>query len=108
MRLFRPECPGDRAAKAWIEEKLDWLSVELPDNVFTGRPLVLPDAGVLPRSLRPVEGNRGPAARTGLRVHGRGAGSDRRPLRGQGPQPISPRQRRRPTHADDGRNLRTR
>ena len=48
VRLFRPACPCDSAAKAWIEDKLRWLSVELPDNVFTGRRLVLPTPEFFP------------------------------------------------------------
>lgn len=47
-RLFRPECPCDPAAKSWIETKLAWLSAELPDNVFTGRPMVLPTPDFFP------------------------------------------------------------
>src|SRR5215467_5534929 len=40
--LFAPSCPCDPAAKAWVEERLMWLSEEFDDHAFNGRPLVLP------------------------------------------------------------------
>ena len=40
--LFPPSCPCDPAAKAWVEERLQWLSEEFDDNAFNGRRLVLP------------------------------------------------------------------
>ena len=33
-RLFRPSCPCDSAAKAWVEERLEWLVDEFDDNAF--------------------------------------------------------------------------
>ncbi|MCI0642905.1 MAG: hypothetical protein L0Y72_06005 [Gemmataceae bacterium] len=39
--LFSPSCPCDAAAKAWVEERLQWLSEEFDDHAFNGRPLVL-------------------------------------------------------------------
>ena len=43
-----PSCPCDPAAKAWIEERLQWLSEEFDDHAFNGRPLVLPTAEFFP------------------------------------------------------------
>src|SRR6202042_2865006 len=40
--LFAPSCPCDPAAKAWIEERLQWLAAEFDDHAFNGRPIVLP------------------------------------------------------------------
>lgn len=40
--LFRPSCPCDPVAKAWVEDRLAWLADEFPANAFAGRPLVLP------------------------------------------------------------------
>src|SRR5262245_15902783 len=40
--LFRPTCPCDPAAKAWVEERLQWLTDEFEDSAFAGRPVVLP------------------------------------------------------------------
>ena len=40
--LFRPTCPCDPAAKAWVEERLQWLADEFDDSVFSGRRIVLP------------------------------------------------------------------
>jgi hypothetical protein len=45
---FRPECPCDPAAKAWVEQRLAWLSGEFDDSAFSGRPVVLPTADVFP------------------------------------------------------------
>src|SRR4051794_1125996 len=46
--LFRPSCPCDDAAKAWIEERLEWLAEEFDDNAFNGRPIVLPTPEFFP------------------------------------------------------------
>ncbi len=46
--LFRPSCPCDAAAKAWVEERLDWLAGEFDDSAFTGRPVVLPTPEFFP------------------------------------------------------------
>lgn len=46
--LFRPTCPCDPAAKAWVEERLLWLADEFDDNVFSGRPMVLPTPEFFP------------------------------------------------------------
>ena len=40
--LFRPSCPCDAVAKAWVEDRLAWLADEFPESAFAGRPLVLP------------------------------------------------------------------
>jgi hypothetical protein len=40
--LFRPTCPCDPAAKAWVEERLQWLAEEFDDSAFNGRRIVLP------------------------------------------------------------------
>jgi hypothetical protein len=46
--LFPPSCPCDPAAKAWIEERLQWLHEEFDDHAFNGRPLVLPTPEFFP------------------------------------------------------------
>ena len=46
--LFRPSCPCDAAAKAWVEGRLDWLAGEFDDSAFTGRPVALPTPGFFP------------------------------------------------------------
>src|SRR5438105_1191598 len=53
--LFRPSCPCDPAAKAWVEERLQWLTEEFEDSAFTGRPLVLPTPEFFPD---PYDGSR--------------------------------------------------
>ena len=40
--LFRPSCPCDPAAQAWVEERLLWLAEEFDDSAFSGRRVVLP------------------------------------------------------------------
>ena len=45
---FRPTCPVDSQAKAWIEERLDWLSNEFGLDVFPRRALILPHADSFP------------------------------------------------------------
>lgn len=46
--LFRPSCPCDPAAKAWVEERLEWLAEEFDDSAFTGRRIVLPTTEFFP------------------------------------------------------------
>jgi hypothetical protein len=46
--LFRPTCPCDPAAKAWVEERLQWLAEEFDDNAFSGRRVVLPTSEFFP------------------------------------------------------------
>src|SRR5882762_3791170 len=46
--LFPPSCPCDPAGKAWVEERLQWLTEEFDDHAFNGRPLVLPTAEFFP------------------------------------------------------------
>lgn len=46
--LFRPSCPCDAAAKAWVEERLEWLAEEFNDNAFSGRQVVLPTPEFFP------------------------------------------------------------
>jgi hypothetical protein len=48
--LFPPSCPCDPAAKAWVEDRLRWLSEEFDDHAFNGRPLVLPTPQFFPDS----------------------------------------------------------
>lgn len=48
--LFPPSCPCDPAAKAWVEERLQWLSEEFDDHAFNGRPIVLPTEEFFPES----------------------------------------------------------
>ena len=45
---FRPSCPVDRAAKVWIEERLEWLTREFPENAFSGEPIILPTPEFFP------------------------------------------------------------
>ncbi len=56
--LFRPSCPCDPAAKAWVEERLEWLAEEFDDNAFSGRRIVLPTTQFFPdpydKSLKAV------------------------------------------------------
>src|SRR5688500_17109709 len=46
--LFRPTCPCDSAAKAWVEERLQWLAEEFDDSAFSGRRIVLPTPSFFP------------------------------------------------------------
>ena len=46
--LFPPTCPCDPAAKAWVEERLEWLAEEFDDSAFSGRRIVLPKPGFFP------------------------------------------------------------
>src|SRR5438270_9899995 len=46
--LFRPSCPCDPAAKAWVEERLEWLAGEFDDSAFSGRRVVLPTPEFFP------------------------------------------------------------
>ncbi len=46
--LFRPTCPCDPSAKAWVVERLEWLADEFDDNAFAGRPIVLPTPEFFP------------------------------------------------------------
>ena len=43
-----PACPCSPPAKAWVEEGLSWLCREFPENIFTGKPLVLPTGEFFP------------------------------------------------------------
>jgi hypothetical protein len=47
---FRPTCPCDPAAKAWVEDRLRWLSGQFDEHAFNGRPLVLPTPAFFPDS----------------------------------------------------------
>lgn len=47
-RFFPPTCPCDAAAKAWLEERLAWLTEQFDDHIFNGRPLVLPTTQCFP------------------------------------------------------------
>lgn len=46
--LFPPSCPCDPAAKAWVEERLEWLADEFDDSAFSGRRVVLPTPEFFP------------------------------------------------------------
>jgi hypothetical protein len=48
--LFSSPCPCDPVAKAWVEERLQWLHDEFDDHAFNGRRLVLPTAEFFPDS----------------------------------------------------------
>lgn len=56
--LFPPSCPCDPAAKAWVEERLEWLAEEFDDHAFNGRRIVLPTRGaIIPlESVPPLPG----------------------------------------------------
>jgi len=54
--LFKPSCPCDPLAKAWVEERLAWLDAEFNDSAFTGRRIVLPNAQWFPERYEPNEG----------------------------------------------------
>ena len=43
-----PECPCSPPAKAWVEEGLSWLCREFPENIFTGKRLILPTEEFFP------------------------------------------------------------
>ena len=42
FKWFRAACPCDQAAKAWVEERLQWLSEQFADSAFSGLPVILP------------------------------------------------------------------
>lgn len=46
--LFRPCCPCDPAAKAWVENRLAWLSEQFPESALNSKPVVLPTAEFFP------------------------------------------------------------
>jgi hypothetical protein len=45
---FRPTCPCDPAAKAWVENRLQWLNEKFDDHAFNGRRMVLPTSEFFP------------------------------------------------------------
>jgi hypothetical protein len=45
---FQPTCPCDPAAKAWVEQRLQWLAGQFPSNAFRDRPVVLPTLEFFP------------------------------------------------------------
>lgn len=63
--LFRPACPCDPAAKAWVEERLAWLAEEFDDSAFSGRRVVLPTPEFFPD---PYDGSKKAARRMFDRV----------------------------------------
>ncbi len=63
--LFRPTCPCDPAAKAWVEERLAWLADEFDDSAFSGRRVVLPTPAFFPD---PYDGSKKAARRMFDRV----------------------------------------
>lgn len=40
---FRPTCPCDPAAKAWVEERLQWLTRQFGLHILLERPVILPN-----------------------------------------------------------------
>ena len=48
--LFPPSCPCDSAAKAWVEERLEWLTGEFDDSAFRSADRAA-DTRVLPGPL---------------------------------------------------------
>jgi hypothetical protein len=51
---FRPQCPCDPHAKAWVEQRLAWLATQFPDNVFTTKDLVYPTDDFFPDAHEPT------------------------------------------------------
>jgi len=50
-----PTCPCSPPAKAWVEDRLDWLCQEFPENIFAGKRLVLPSAEFFPEAYNGTE-----------------------------------------------------
>lgn len=52
-------CPCEPVEQVWIDQRMSWLTDKLPDNVLTGRPVLLPRAFDFPdrwdQSLASVE-----------------------------------------------------
>lgn len=46
--LFKPKCPCDPMAKAWIEHRLRWLSEAFSQSAFSGGPIVTPTLRFFP------------------------------------------------------------
>lgn len=53
--LFKPSCPCDPEAKAWVEKRLGWLAKQFPESAFSGRTVVLPTPEFFPGAYRPDE-----------------------------------------------------
>lgn len=49
--FFKPECPVDRAAKRWIEGRLQWLTRHIGREVFTDNPIILPTREFFPFAI---------------------------------------------------------
>lgn len=49
--LFKPKCPCDPAAKAWIEYRLRWLSEEFSEGAFSGGPIIIPTRRFFPETF---------------------------------------------------------
>jgi hypothetical protein len=49
LNWFRPVCPCDEAAKAWVERRLAWLCDEFTNHAFSGRDIVLPTPEFFPK-----------------------------------------------------------
>jgi hypothetical protein len=45
---FRPTCPCDPAAKAWVEDRLRWLTKQFGLHTFLERPIILPTEEFFP------------------------------------------------------------
>ena len=45
---FKPTCPVDEQAKAWVEKRLGWLANQFGLDVFTRRALILPTEDFFP------------------------------------------------------------
>lgn len=50
---FKPQCPVDRCAKQWIENRLQWLSEQFGRDTFTRRAVILPTTDFFPD---PIDG----------------------------------------------------
>ena len=48
FRWFKASCPVDPAAKAWIEDRLQWLNEQFENSAFTDKPVVLPTPEFFP------------------------------------------------------------
>lgn len=55
--LFKPKCPCDPHAKAWVEYRLKWLSRQFPESAFSGeKPVITPTPEFFPVRFDGTEG----------------------------------------------------
>lgn len=53
--LFKPSCPCDPQAKAWVERRLAWLADQFPESAFSGQTIILPTPEYFPGAYRADE-----------------------------------------------------